>query len=138
MQQSFECVNNHLFNRQSIVCADISDPCKNMTCSGADQEYQVCRSAMCRCPECKFVPVSPVCGDAGTTFSSECELRKKACEKTVNDTAVQYDGKCDDSSKFTNSRYHLKKSEVSGLILAYFLFTQAKRSILLRRIFFLT
>ncbi|XP_063713010.1 uncharacterized protein LOC134841143 isoform X2 [Symsagittifera roscoffensis] len=91
-------LNENVEEKYCYLAPCNDDPCKNMTCSGADQEYQVCRSAMCRCPECKFVPVSPVCGDAGTTFSSECELRKKACEKTVNDTAVQYDGKCDDST----------------------------------------
>ncbi|KAK7487474.1 hypothetical protein BaRGS_00021315, partial [Batillaria attramentaria] len=75
------------FNATAVcygTCGTEFDPCMFHTCTGP---AQVCVDApdgpLCVCPKCDTVETDPVCGalvDSVTTFDSECDLRRKACD----------------------------------------------------------
>uniref|UniRef100_A0A8C2BHF8 Agrin n=1 Tax=Cyprinus carpio TaxID=7962 RepID=A0A8C2BHF8_CYPCA len=46
---------------------------------------------------CQSVPRSPVCGSDGTTYTSDCELKKARCEKQL-DLLLQSQGPCSPTS----------------------------------------
>lgn len=56
------------------------------------------RRPICRCPVCAEV-YDPVCGNDGRSYTSECSLRKEACEQN-KEIKVSYQGLC---SKFEKS-----------------------------------
>uniref|UniRef100_UPI00358F484E agrin-like n=1 Tax=Myxine glutinosa TaxID=7769 RepID=UPI00358F484E len=54
-----------------------------------------CIAGKCKCPECEASPGEPVCGNDSITYSSECELRRSACQMQRSLT-VTSTGPCDD------------------------------------------
>ena len=71
-----------------------NNPCSTLICRD-DQECHVDRSGEARCtcpPPCESV-VRPVCGDNSQTYANECELRRAACQHTMN-VRVAHEGEC--------------------------------------------
>ena len=69
------------------------DPCKKLVC----EFYSKCNrrtddTAECICPLCNYKePYTPVCGDNGKVYGSQCQLEKAACKQMKNIKAVSRD-----------------------------------------------
>lgn len=77
------------------------DPCKKRVC----EYYSRCVSrsdgtAVCVCPVCsKNDKISPVCGEDGKTYASQCELERVACEMKKDIETVKKE-ECGELSSF--------------------------------------
>lgn len=61
----------------------------------------------CFCSGCSRKTYQPVCGNDGGNYSSECELRKKACRHRRFDMEVAYEGTCQCKLSLTSSYRNL-------------------------------
>uniref|UniRef100_A0A8C4WPH5 Agrin n=1 Tax=Eptatretus burgeri TaxID=7764 RepID=A0A8C4WPH5_EPTBU len=65
-------------------------------CDGMRCHYGAhCIAGKCECPECEVSSEDPVCGNDSVTYSSECELKRSACQMQLSLT-VTFTGPCDD------------------------------------------
>lgn len=70
----------------------------------------------CFCSGCSRKTYQPVCGNDGGNYSSECELRKKACRHRRFDMEVAYEGTCQCKLSLTSS-----SRTIFSLVLSVFL-----------------
>ncbi|XP_076328006.1 agrin-like isoform X3 [Tachypleus tridentatus] len=74
-----------------VVSKGPCDLCKNVHCKNGAR----CENAQCVCPsECPNT-YEPVCANDGSSYTNECEMRKAACQRTQELSALFY-GECDD------------------------------------------
>ena len=60
-----------------------TDPCEKKVCDLYSKWFRRSDdSTECVCPQCRQnIKYSPVCGDNGKSYASQCELEKTSCEQ---------------------------------------------------------
>ncbi|RWS27654.1 agrin-like protein, partial [Leptotrombidium deliense] len=90
-----------------LVSRQPCDICQRVVCRFGAQ----CENGRCNCPKACSDVFDPVCGNNGNTYRNECELRKYACGRQIELSAL-YFGECDVDTIARNPRIQRPQNNI--------------------------